>query len=506
MVAELVSPWIRLTASSALGTPDQVLRTGESDRSDQVDARVALSLNQEFDKRSFYLDIKVAGDGGDRAALPDHLSDLFDDLKAKPPVELETFVLQFNAVLESMGFAQETIADMIGSIADPIIGSLNAGTQFADQLIAASFAQKMLVVADGGPPAFDELADSLAFHIRLGPADTPNAGQLDDVFISSDLAVGFNASASLFSDIDIGDAGKRPSFADLIRASLNIIGPQFAEALGSVDYGLEPGSDGAITDPTKDPWNNPLLLPVGEDRFIAEALLSFRSKLRTTLAELGIDADMFNQLVRPIVEKIRDAMESGLDFSTQLMLAAETQTRSIDDDGADQIYELSVKSLEIEVNHDAEEPVLVRVGSASVRSRQEITGDGDTPDSRKLTDAEQAVSREVLDQLTEQSRTLARRVIDRNGLPTMPKFAIDTPNDPFPSDADTDVPVEANHTPLQSRVSYSSSRVNVETVEHRVNERQERITRLVLDIDIAIPFVLAPGPEAGAGKSLDLTA
>ena len=453
MTVDLLSPLSRSIANGALGLPGGGRFDDDGPPAAGANASAA-ALHQKFAQRSFHLDIVSAADAGDSVHVPAYLSAAFSELKGEAPPELQIFVGLFSLALSGLGYDEDETASMLKALVAPIVEAMNLGAKFGPELIAAAFAQRSMGVAGDGVSLI-ELAESIDIRIVVAPPGSDDEGQLEDLIVHSDLGARFDLDQSLFPELAGKAVNKAPSLRELIGTSLSVMQTAFAETVGRVE--LSTGDDIALAAEPKDMSEFAQLAR----STITTALATFRQDLASALAGIGIDGKAIGQALSAMTGLVKDALETGKDFMARFMVAAATKTRLAPSAEVDQSIALAARSIAIEVNHETGE-VIVDTSDISFNALQMLTPD-DAASGAGSDQTEQFNLQDTMAGLEGPMRSALQSALwDMESAPIM--------NGP--------------HDGPGAPALRSHSSVQISDISAHLNDRQERVSRIVFDFSI----------------------
>ncbi len=112
---------------------------------------------------------------------------------------------------------------------------------------------------------------------------------------------------------------------------------------------------------------------------IHKALNAIQRDMGKLLRGFGLSGDLVHGLLKTVIDPVKVALKSGLDFTAQIVMVAARQTTLISDSGMSSSFSLVAKSLSIEVNHTTGEMSL-SLGSLQIQETSQIDFSG-TPEA-----------------------------------------------------------------------------------------------------------------------------
>lgn len=110
---------------------------------------------------------------------------------------------------------------------------------------------------------------------------------------------------------------------------------------------------------------------------IKDAFKDFRHDLRDSFRDLGFNGGLAHKIAKSVMHATKDALRSGVDFSAKLMVAAISQTTSVSAAGTSSSFSMAASSIEVDINHTTGS-IDVKTTKVSIES-QVHQGPGATP-------------------------------------------------------------------------------------------------------------------------------
>ena len=108
---------------------------------------------------------------------------------------------------------------------------------------------------------------------------------------------------------------------------------------------------------------------------IHKALNAMGRDMGKLLRGFGLSGDLVQDLLKTVIDPVKVALKSGLDFTAQIVMVAARQTTLISASGMSDSFSLVAKSLEIEVNQTTGEMSL-SLGSLQIQETSQIDFSG----------------------------------------------------------------------------------------------------------------------------------
>lgn len=251
--------------------------------------------------------------------------------------------------------------------------------------------------------------------------------------------------------------------------------------------------------------------------FVRKALETMRRDLGQVLKAFGFDSEATQNFAQAFIEPVITALKEGVNFTAELTFAAFSQVTSVSGSSFSQSTSLVARSLEIEVNRDTGE-VSVTMASLSFEQQIERRG-GSTGGAAPL----MVIDPEALDDPT----ALAEKILESGDVPEPgvagPAAAVaEAADDDLDDDDDGAgkaagaISTELKETLAEVREKLAEeaidfqTRLAIYTVSTTRNDRDETITKLLLDAQIRISGLAVNKADDASvqeeAQSLDLEA